>query len=261
MGTYDVDARALRAERTAQITAELADGPDWAEDRALRDELITLHLPVAASIAGRYRNRGVPEEDLEQVASVALVLAARRFDPHAGHDFMSFCVPTVRGEVRRHFRDHGWWVRPPRRVQELQQRMNGPEATRPDPDTGRPPTPAQLARALAVPVEDVLEAQGANGCFSPTSLDQPTGESATGPLLDLLGGLDPAGDAAEARAVLGPVVRVLPQADRELIGLRFFDGLTQREIAARLGVSQMQVSRRLARLLAELRRALEPVAA
>ena len=123
-------------------------------------------MPVADSVVSRYRARGIATEDLQQVAYLALTKASRRFDPDAGHDFLSFCVPTIRGEVRRYFRDKGWMVRPPRRIQELQQRLT---RARTDLTTslGRPPSPSELAQHLGEDVSAVREAMDGQGCFSP----------------------------------------------------------------------------------------------
>lgn len=219
----------------------------------LIDELVATNMPVAKSIASRYRLRGIPLEDLEQVAYLALTKAAQRFDPGSGHAFLSFCVPTVRGEVRRYFRDQGWMVRPPRRIQELQQRVLRAQSELAL-TLGRPATPAELARDLDEEIDDVLEALDGHGCFSPASLDRPAGEDHDGASLgDLLSAEDRAQASAEARVVLAPVVRRLGARDRRILQMRFFEGLTQREIADDIGVTQMQVSRLLTRIFRDLR--------
>ena len=219
------------------------------------DRLVVAHLGVARSIAARYRHRGVSREDLEQVACLGLVKAAGRFDPDAGHDFLAYAVPTIRGEVRRHFRDACWMVRPPRRVQELQARITGAEpelALR----LGQQPTPAQRAAHLDEPEPVVLEAMAADGCFRPSSLDAPV-QDGTASLADLLAVEDEEREALEARLLLGPVVRALRPRDREILVMRFFEDRTQAEIAAAVGgVTQSQVSRTLSRILDGLRAAL-----
>lgn len=242
-----------RARRTDGILAHLrvVDLDDDATRHQLRNQLIETNAAMARSIAGRYRNRGVDLEDLEQVALVALTKAAQRFDPAAGHDFMSYAVPTIRGELRRHFRDAGWVVRPPRRVQELQARIRRSEETLQS-ELGRSPRPTEVAACLGVDLEDVVEALTADGCFTPTSLDGPVGRE-NAPLGDLLGHDDDALEAAEARILLGPVVKRLPERDRRILHLRFVEELTQEEIANRVGVTQAQVSRRLTHILAQLR--------
>src|SRR3954452_8733149 len=148
------DERVGRAERTRDLVARLAECTDEDERQALSNELAAVNMPVADAVVSRYRPRGVATEALQRVASLALTKAARRFDPTSGHDFLSFCVPTIRGEVRRYFRDKGWMVRPPRRIQELQQRLT---QARTDLSTslGRPPTPGELAEHLGEPESDV----------------------------------------------------------------------------------------------------------
>lgn len=247
-----------RSERTAELVARLADCQDEAARLALTNELAAVNMPVADAVVSRYRSRGIATEDLQQVAYLALTKAARRFDPCAGHDFLSFCVPTMRGEVRRYFRDKGWMVRPPRRIQELQQRIT--QAQR-DLTTsiGRPPTPKELADHLDEDPVDVLEALDGHGCFAPASLDRPVGEEVGSSLGDLISADDRDHAAAEARVTLAPVVRRLSSRDRHILELRFFEGLTQREIAEDIGVTQMQVSRLLSRIFRDIRAELGPV--
>ncbi|KQW43928.1 hypothetical protein ASC77_21265 [Nocardioides sp. Root1257] len=225
-----------------------AAGP--AEHRRLIDEIIVINLPVARSIAGRYRGRSVAVEDLEQVAYLALVRAANKFEPAKAEDFLSYAVPTIRGEIRRYFRDHGWMVRPPRRVQEVQSLIQGVDPVSAD---GRGTTAHDLAGRLGLPLKDVSDALQAQGCFRPTSLDAPTMASGE-PLADLL--VDDEVDeleAAEARALIRTLVTELKPRDRLILYLRFFEGRTQQEIGDELGVTQMQVSRLLSRILADLR--------
>jgi RNA polymerase sigma-B factor len=258
MDATRVHERARRTERTHAIVAQLAQCQDETERHALTNELAAVNMPIADSVVARYRSRGVATEDLQQVAYLALTKAARRFDPEAGHDFLSFCVPTIRGEVRRYFRDKGWMVRPPRRIQELQQRIT--QAQR-DLSTalGRPPSPDELAHHLDEKAADVREALDGHGCFTPTSLDRPVGDDQGSSLGVLIGEEDDGQSAAEARVVLAPVVRRLSRRDRHILELRFYEGLTQREIAEDLGVTQMQVSRLLTRIFRDLRENLGPV--
>jgi RNA polymerase sigma-B factor len=245
--------RASRAERTREIVCRLADCQDEDERLDLTNELAAVNMPVADSVVTRYRARGIATEDLKQVAYLALTKAARRFDPRAGHDFLSFCVPTIRGEVRRYFRDKGWMVRPPRRIQELQQRLTAAQA---DLTThlGRPPNVDELAQHLDEDPADVREAMDGQGCFTPTSLDRPIGDDQSVALGELIGVEDADRSAAEARVALAPVVRRLSARDRHILELRFFEGLTQREIAEDIGVTQMQVSRLLSRIFRDLRK-------
>jgi RNA polymerase sigma-B factor len=225
---------------------------DEDERTRLLDDLVGTNMSVAQSIAARYRSRGIPLEDLEQVAYLALTKAARRFDPHAGHAFLSFCVPTIRGEVRRYFRDQGWMVRPPRRIQDIQPAVlrTQSELTA---SLGRTPAAREVAEELDVPIDEVLEAGTCNGCFAPASLDRPVGVGDAS-LGDLLTADQATVHSAEARVVLAPVVRRLSDRDRSILRMRFFDGLTQREIAEAIGVTQMQVSRLLTRIFRDLRR-------
>ena len=210
-----------------------------------------MNLPVARAVAAWYRGRGVPHDDLEQVARVALVTAAQRFDPDRGHDFLSYAVPTMRGAVQRYFRDQGWTVRPPRLVQELQVRALDAAAVLQE-GTGGVPGLDALARYLDEPREAVEEALAARGCFTPASLDRPTREDGV-TLGDLLPGEDDGLAAAEARVALRPVVRALSERERRVLYLRFFEQRSQQEIADRLGTSQMHVSRLLRRTLTRLR--------
>jgi RNA polymerase sigma-B factor len=244
-----------RSERMA-LTQELLDRAasirDQRERRRLLDEVVVLNMCVATSIAARYRSRGIAGEDLEQVAHLALVRASRGYDSSAGHDFLSYAVPTIRGEVKRHFRDHGWAVRPPRRIQELQARISTAESELSF-QLGRSPRPSEIADHLEEPVEAVTEALATDGCFTPASLDRPVGPEGDTTLGELIGGADDGQRAAEARVVLAPVVRQLSTRDRRIIELRFFHGWTQQEIAQDIGVTQMQVSRLLSRILTELR--------
>jgi RNA polymerase sigma-B factor len=258
------DDRENRADRTRSIVAQLAASSTSSAQRTrLRNELAAVNLPVATAVAARFRGRGIEEEDLQQVAALALVRAATRYDPATG-PFLSYAVPTMTGEVRRHFRDHGWMVRPPRRIQELQARVNRASAQL-NATLGRAPRPSELAQHLDAALDDVVEALGCHGCFNPASLDAPVGTGDTsdaGSLGDLLGDHDTSGiDAAEARTMLAPLVRALPERDRLILQRRFFDGLTQREIGEELGVTQMQVSRLLNRILTQIRHGLEQTGA
>jgi RNA polymerase sigma-B factor len=244
--------RVQRADRTAEIFDSAARTVDETEHRRLIDEVVVLNMGVANSIAGRYNHRGVSLDDLRQVAYVALVKAAHGYDCTSGHEFLSYAVPTIRGELKRHFRDHGWTVRPPRRIQELQSRIATAEGEL-SAALGRSPRPSEVADHLAADLDDVLEALSADGCFTPSSLDRPVGLDGNTTMGELIGSDDPGRDAAEARTVLGPAVRRLGQRDRRILMLRFFRGWTQQEIAQDIGVTQMQVSRLLSRILGELR--------
>ena len=247
------DERSRRAQRTAELLRAIADTTDEQERHQLVDELVVVNLGVARSIAIRYRNRGISVDDLEQVARLGLVKAAQAFDATRQNDFLAYAVPTIRGEVRKHFRDHGWSVRPPRRIQELQSRIMAAAADLTQ-ELGRSPRPSEIARHLDADVEEVHEALSADGCFSPSSLDRRVSDDENSASLgDLLPGEDHEQEAAEARLMLAPVVRRLGERDQLILHLRFFKGWTQEEIAKEIGVTQMHVSRLLNRILQELR--------
>ena len=225
---------------------------DPLERKRLQDEVVVLHMGLARAIAARYRGRGIADEDLSQAASMALLKAARNFDPSLGVEFLSYAVVTMKGEVKRQFRDYGWMVRPPRPIQKLQadvSRAQG-ELTH---QLGRSPRVKEVAAHLGVAEEDVVEALSADGCYTPTSLDTPVGADGAGVLGELLPDEDTAMSEAEARIMLTPAVRSLPEREREILYLRFFKQQTQAQIADEIGVTQMQVSRILARVLVQLR--------
>jgi RNA polymerase sigma-B factor len=224
--------------------------------QALEDAVLA-NLGVARSLAAAHRDKGVPREDLEQVAYTALVAAAQRFRPEEGRDFLAFAIPTIRGELKRHFRDCGWTVRPPRRVQEIQLQVLATR-DRLAKTLERLPSAAEIAAELDESEHHVAEALRLDGCFAPSSLDLPLASgSAT------LGDLLPAGEtraheAVEARVMLGPALRELAERDRYILRLRYFEGMTQREIGDELGVTQTQVSRILTRIGRDLRECLTP---
>jgi RNA polymerase sigma-B factor len=247
---------AARSDETKEILRRLQCTDDPQAREVLLERLVLVNLGVARTIARRYRGRGPSAEDLEQVARLGLVKAARGFDPTRENDFLAYAVPTIRGEVRKHFRDQGWMVRPPRRIQELQSRIicasNDLTHT-----LGRSPRPSEIASALDAPVEEVQDALAAEGCFHPSSLDTPVRSKAgTIPLGDLIASPDDAQHAAEVRVILAPAVRQLSERERRILHLRFFKGLTQEEIAQDIGVTQMHVSRLISQILETLRAAL-----
>jgi RNA polymerase sigma-B factor len=247
--------RRQRRERTARaLTASGSTRSDSRREELL-DYVVRINMGVARSVASRYLNRGIEEDDLVQVAYAALTRAARDFDPSRHEDFLSYAVPTIRGELKKHFRDHGWTVRPPRRVQETQARITQAESELLQ-LFGRPPTPEETAEHLGAEVPDVIEALSADGCFAPSSLDRPLAGAAGGGFAtvgDLLGEEDSSQPAAEARVTLAPVVRRLKERDRRILYMRFFEERTQQEIADDIGVTQMQVSRLLSRIMRDLR--------
>jgi RNA polymerase sigma-B factor len=238
-----------RSDATARLFAERRENP--ADRDRIEEELVRINMRVAADATRRFRNRGIATEDLEQVAYVGLVKAVRAFDPDRGHDFLSFAIPTIRGEVRRHFRDLGWTVRPPRSIQEAQTKILGCEGELVQ-QLGRAPRPSEIAAHLGLDLDVVVEALGANGCFAPVSLDATTGEDDDA-LTRRLGHHDPGFDLAEARALLAPLLARLSARERKIVEMRFFRGCTQAEIGQEIGVTQMQVSRLLSRLIARMR--------
>lgn len=248
--------RTQRSERTAALIAEAHACDDEDKKRLLLDEVIVINRGVAEAVASRYRGRGIAQDDLVQVAYEGLTKAVQRFDPSTRNDLLTYAVPTIRGEVMRHFRDHGWSVRPPRRVQELQWRVNQC-IERLEHELGREPRSAEVIEELGIDAEDYREAIEAFGCFQPTSLDQPVRTDATSSIGELIPDIGDQHGAADARVALAPVVRRLSERDRRILHLRFFEDLTQAEIGEDLGVTQMQVSRLLSRILGTLREDLE----
>lgn len=249
-------SRHERSVSTARLFEAAARATTARERQRMLDEVVILNMGVARAVANRFRGRGIPTDDIEQVACLGLVKAVRGFNLDLERDFLAYAVPTIRGEVKKHFRDQGWTIRPPRRIQELQGRI----ATVANDLTltlGRSPRASEVAEALGENLEHVTEALAADGCFTPTSLDRRVGEEGSTALGDLLGEEDPNTEVVEARVMLAPVVSRLGPRDRRILALRFFRGWTQEEIARDIGVTQMQVSRLLSRILSDLRTQLE----
>ena len=243
----DHERRRLTARLLA--SASVLDGPF---QEGVQARVVELNLPVARDLARRYRDRGIGRDDLEQVASLGLLKAVRAFDVDRATDFLSFAVPTVRGELRRHFRDLGWAVRPPRRIQELQAHLAAAESELSQ-ELGHTPTVDELADHLGEDADEVREALAANGCFSPTSLDAARSAADQLEFGLRLGSVDPGFDAAEARVALSQVLDELAPRERLILRMRFFEDRTQAEIGEVIGVTQMQVSRLLSGILARLR--------
>lgn len=248
--TTDADVVLDADVRVEELARELRATEDPQRCRDLRDEIVELMLPLADAIAMRYAGRGIESEDLVQVARTALVKAAIRYRPGAGPGFSAFASPTISGEVKRWFRDQGWSVRPPRRIQELRTRLVA-EEERLRHDLGRNPRDGELAAGLEVPVRDVVEARGCSAGYHAVSLDAPTptGSSLADHLL-----VSPCHTAdLDTRDALRRALAGLGERQRLVLFLRFVDELTQREIGERIGVSQMQVSRILRGVLDRLR--------
>jgi RNA polymerase sigma-B factor len=243
-----------RKRRTAELIAEAA-ASDGEERQVLLDQVILLNIPVAHALAARYRNRGQPPEELEQVACLALTKAVRAYDPARGDDLLVFAVPSILGELKRYFRDATWTVRPPRRIQELRPQLNEAEAELTQ-RLGRPPRASEIAELVGCSTEDVLEASECGTCASPDSLQaSPPGEPDFA-WIDRLPSEEFGFQRAEAVAVLGPACRGLKGRDRQILHLRFYEQKTQQQIADELGVTQVQVSRLLHRILTDLRRSI-----
>jgi RNA polymerase sigma-B factor len=244
-------------DTSEEMLARLASLPIGSEEHArLRDRVIEDLLPLATHLAARFRNRGEPFDDLAQVANLALIKAVDGFDPDRGVSFSSYAVPFIAGELKRYFRDKTWHVRVPRRLQELSLQINRAtdELTQ---QLGRSPTVADLAAHLGVGEEETIEALEAAAAYHSLSLDAPAGgEEGTTPLVDLIGSEDGELDQVDARVALPPLLATLPVREQRILAMRFFGNLTQSQIAAELGISQMHVSRLITRALETLRRAL-----
>ncbi|MFJ2026668.1 SigB/SigF/SigG family RNA polymerase sigma factor [Streptomyces sp. NPDC087897] len=220
--------------------------PPGPERDALRTETICAWLPMAHRVATRFRNRGETMDDLRQVAAMGLVKAVDRFDPERGKAFETYAVPTVTGELKRHFRDHTWDVHVPRRVQDLRNRVRTARLELAQTCSGRAPTCAEIASATGLAEEDVLLGLEALDSYSALSLDaEPAGAEGGVPLLDRLGSYDRALEVAVDREAVKPGLRGLPERERTILYLRYFQDMTQVRIAERLGISQMHVSRLL----------------
>jgi RNA polymerase sigma-B factor len=246
-----------RSTRTKDLFEERSATDDPHRRRQLAEEIVTINLQVADSLAQRYSARGLPLEDLMQEARLALVRVVESFRPEYGHDFLSYAVPSILGALRKQFRDSGWTVRPPRRIQEAQQAINQRRADLLQ-ELGREPRVSEIAQALDLDEDTVIEALSADGCYTPASLDRPVGgegdaEPGGRTLGSVLGGDDPDFASCEARVVLQPLLARLEERDRTVLRLRFVEGLTQREVGEEIGVTQMQVSRILTRIFNTLR--------
>ena len=222
----------------------------------LRSELVTAFLPVARNIARRFSRRGEPTDDLEQVASVGLLHALDRFDASHQRDFLSFAVPTIMGEVRRYFRDSAWSVRTPRSIKDRYLAVGSATSAMAQ-SLGRAPTVPELAVHLELTRDEVAEAIAAHGSYHPASLDQTLGDGEDSTLVQMLGVVDPELDRVEVREFVRGLVATLPERERTILALRFVHEKTQSEIAAVLCISQMHVSRLLARMLLQLRAQVE----
>nr|WP_202416287.1 SigB/SigF/SigG family RNA polymerase sigma factor [Pseudonocardia sp. SID8383] len=236
--------------------AGLDDGDPRREQ--LRDQLVTGYLPVAQHIARRFNHRGEPLDDLVQVATVGLINAIDRFDPEKGGEFFSFAVPTISGEVRRHFRDQSWSMRVPRRLKDMHVSING-AVSELSQTLGRAPRPSELAEYLDLPVAEVLEGLEAAEAYRSSSLDEMlSSEDGSATVGELVGDADAELDRVDYRESLRPLLAELAPRERTIVMLRFFGNRTQTQIAQEVGISQMHVSRLLAQTLSRLRNRLDP---
>ncbi|WRZ57159.1 RNA polymerase sigma factor SigF [Streptomyces sp. NBC_01294] len=232
---------------------ELRAMPDGSVEKAeLRNRLVRMHLPLVEHLARRFRNRGEPLDDLTQVATIGLIKSVDRFDPDRGVEFSTYATPTVVGEIKRHFRDKGWAVRVPRRLQELRLSLTTATAELSQ-QHGRSPTVHELAERLGISEEEVLEGLESANAYSTLSLDVPDTDDESPAVADTLGSEDEALEGVEYRESLKPLLEGLPPREKRILLLRFFGNMTQSQIAQEVGISQMHVSRLLARTLAQLR--------
>ncbi len=243
---HRASSRALFAEMYAETTSP-------SRRLECREALVHLHLPLVEHCARRFRNRGEPFDDLVQVGTIGLIKSVDRFDVGREVEFSTYATPTIIGEIKRYFRDKGWAIRVPRRLQEL--RMTITKATADlSQDLGRSPTPREIAEHIGREVEEVLEGLESANAYSTVSLDAGDGDpDSPASLLENLGADDEALAHVEVRESIKPLIELLPQRERRILLLRFFKGMTQSQIAAEIGVSQMHVSRLLNRTLEQLR--------
>ena len=240
-----------------EMFLRLGELPEDAPERTrLREQLVEAHLPLVEYLARRFRNRGEPLDDLIQVATIGLIKSVDRFDLERGVEFSTYATPTIVGEIKRHFRDKGWAIRVPRRLQEL--KLSLTKATSElSQKNGRSPTVAELATHLGMTEEEILEGLESANAYSAVSLDAPDGGDDDSPAVaDSLGMMDDALEGVEYRESLKPLLEQLPPREKKILMLRFFGNMTQSQIAGELGISQMHVSRLLARTLAQLRQGL-----
>jgi len=247
----------LIRKRSAQLFVALRDehAPDGGRTTA-RDGLVHLHLPLVEHCARRFRNRGEPFEDLVQVGTIGLIKSIDRFDTDRGVEFSTYATPTIIGEIKRHFRDKGWAIRVPRRLQELRMQIGSATAELTQ-SLGRSPTPRELAKKVGCTVEEIIEGLESGNAYSTLSLDASDDtDDGSSTMLDAIG-LDDAGlEHVEIRESIKPLLDQLDAREKRILLLRFFKNMTQSQVAAEIGVSQMHVSRLLTRTLDSLRASL-----
>jgi RNA polymerase sigma-B factor len=252
----DADDELDPRPRALALLLELHSLPEDSPERArLRDQLVEQHMPLVIYLAKRFSGRSEPLSDLIQVGAIGLIKAIDRFDPERKLEFSTFATPTILGEIKRHFRDTGWLIHVPRRAQELQTTLNTARAELSQ-ELGRPPTVAEISARIDVDEDAVLEALDAARAYAGVPLEILTPPGETAPEHPVLGMIDEGFEQVEQRAVLREVISELPETEREVLLLRFVANKTQTEIAGMIGVSQMQVSRLVARGLKRLRASL-----
>ncbi|MGI8522425.1 MAG: RNA polymerase sigma factor SigF [Nocardioides sp.] len=240
--------------RSAELFAQLHTDED---QQAAREDLVHLHLPLVEHCARRFRNRGEQFEDLVQVGTIGLIKSIDRFDLERGVEFSTYATPTIIGEIKRHFRDKGWAIRVPRRLQELRMQISAATAELTQ-SLGRSPTPRELAHQIGCTLEEIIEGIESSNAYSTLSLDAGDGSDEGGAsMLDLIGVDDVNLEQVEVRESIKPLLEALDPREKKILLLRFFKNQTQTQIAEEIGVSQMHVSRLLSRTLDQLRVALE----
>ena len=245
--------RALARQLFAELATTADDDP---RHRQVRDQLVEMHLPLVEYLARRFRNRGEPFDDLVQVATIGLIKSIDRFDLDRGVEFSTYATPTIVGEVKRHFRDKGWAIRVPRRLQEMKLALTKATSELSQRNS-RALTVAELASYLELSEDEVLEGLESSNAYSAISLDAPDiGDDDSSAMSDTLGVTDAALEGVEYRESLKPLLEQLPPREKRILLLRFFANMTQSQIAAELGISQMHVSRLITRTLAQLREGL-----
>ncbi|QCW50374.2 RNA polymerase sigma factor SigF [Nocardioides dongxiaopingii] len=256
------EARLTRVEatrrRSAELFVELRDDLGSEASRAqARDDLVHLHLPLVEHCARRFRNRGEPFEDLVQVGTIGLIKSVDRFDTERGVEFSTYATPTIIGEIKRYFRDKGWAIRVPRRLQELRMQISAASAELTQ-SLGRSPTPRELAETIGCTVEEIVEGIESSNAYSTLSLDASDDSDEGGSsMLDAIGVEDEGLEHVEIRESIKPLLEQLAPREKRILLLRFFKNMTQSQIAEEIGVSQMHVSRLLNRTLEQLRTSLE----
>jgi RNA polymerase sigma-B factor len=244
--------------RSAELFAQLGENSTAEPSRdAAREGLVHLHLPLVEHCARRFRNRGEPFEDLVQVGTIGLLKSIDRFDVDRGVEFSTYATPTIIGEIKRYFRDKGWAIRVPRRLQELRMQIGSASAELTQ-SLGRSPTPRELAERIGCSVEEILEGIESSNAYSTLSLDATDNdEDGAATMLDAIGVDDENLEHVEIRESIKPLLDRLDAREKRILLLRFFKNMTQSQIAEEIGVSQMHVSRLLSRTLEQLRTSLE----